>query len=218
MGRMKANCPDITVWRNYCDGSTAHDERLSAESHLASCHRCRHQLIALFDEAREAHVEPAHDALKGRALRLAPQKVKRPFFASFRPFAPVALAAAVVLAVGISFLLYRDRTGTPSPTDLRQSSGATAEIPLSNPPNAAQLETGTIEFRWGDSTSEARYQLTLTDEKGDIVFQEPNARSPLRLDSGALKLSSQRKYYWSVTAKLPDGTLRESPIASFTIK
>lgn len=214
---METTCPDITVWRKYCDGSMTADERLIAEAHMASCARCRHQLIALFDTAREADVEPAPDFLKRRALKLAPQKERRSFFASFRPFAPVALAAVIVLAVGVSFFLYRDRTRT-STTDLRQSDPATAEISLNNPPHGSTLESGTVEFRWEDSTLNARYEFTLTDEKGDIVFQERNARSPFRLDPGAVKLSPQQRYYWSVSARLPDGTRRDSPVASFTIK
>lgn len=212
-------CPDNTIWRTYRDGSMTADTRSFAESHLASCLRCRQQLIALFDAAaEEAHVESVPDFLKSRALGLAPEKEKRSFLASFRPFAPVALAAVIVLAVGISFFRYRDRTATPTTTDLRQSKPTTGQLALTNPPNGAQLQHGTIEFRWDDSIPGARYELTLTDEKGDIVFQERNANSPLRLDSAALKLSPQQRYYWSVTARLPDGTRRESPITSFTMK
>lgn len=215
---MEATCPDITAWRTYCDGLITPDERQVAETHLAGCHRCRRRVISLFDNAREAYVEPAPDFLKRRALGLAPQKEKGSVFASFRPFAPVALAAALVLAVSVSFLIYRDRTGTTPTSDLRQSNAGAGQFKLINPPNGSQLASGPIEFRWEDSTSDARYEFTLTDEKGDIVFQERNAKRPLRLDSAALTLSSQHKYYWSVTAQLPDGTRRESLVASFTIK
>jgi hypothetical protein len=215
---MEATCPDISVLRKYCDGSIAPDERRNAETHMASCARCRHQLISLFDTAREAYVESAPDFLKRRALGLAPQKERRSFFASFRPFAPVALAAIIVLAVGISFFLNRERTTTPGTTDLRQSQPATAEILLSNPPNGSNLESATVDFRWEDSTPNARHEFTLTDEKGDIVLQERNARSPFRVDTGAIKLSPQQRYYWSVSARFPDGTRRDSPVASFTVK
>lgn len=214
---METTCPDITVWRKYCDGSMTPDERLIAEAHMASCGLCRRQVISLFDIAREASVESAPDSLKRRTLGLAPQKETRSFFASFRPFAPVALAAVIVLAVSVSFFLYRDRTRT-STTDLRQSDPTTAGISLSNPPHGSKLESATVEFRWEDSTPNARHEFTLTDEKGDIVFQERNARSPLRLDTGAIKLSPQQRYYWSVSARFPDGTRRDSPVASFTIK
>lgn len=214
---MEATCPEITIWKAYCADSMSADERLIAESHLVSCGRCRQQLISLFDAAREADVEPAPDFLKRRALRLAPEREKRSLFVLFRPFAPVALAAVIVVAVGVSFFMYRGRTRT-STTDLRRSDPTTAGISLSNPPHGSTLESGAIEFRWEDSTLNARYEFTLTDEKGDIVVQERDAKSPLRPDTGALRLSPQRKYYWSVTAQLPDGTRRESPIASFTIK
>ena len=131
---------------------------------------------------------------------------------------PVAFAAAIILAVGVSFLIYRDKTGITPTGDLRQSNDASSQIALTNPPDNASLESGKVEFRWSDPTAAARYEFTLTDEKGDIVFQEQNATSPLLLDTATLKLLPQRRYYWSVTAKLPDGTRRESSVVSFTMK
>ena len=215
---MEATCPDTTVWQKYCDGSIAADERLTAESHLVSCGRCRQQLISLFDIAREAQVEAVPSSLKNRVLRVSLKKERRSFFASFRPFAPVALAAVVVLAVAIPIFLYRDRSTTRTTTDLRQSDPAAAAISLANPANGANVDAGAIEFRWQDSSANALYEFTLMDEKGDIAFQERNAKSPVRLDTESLKLSPQRRYYWSVTARLPDGTRRESSVAFFTIK
>lgn len=215
---METTCPDITVWRTYCDGLISANDRAVAESHLATCLKCRAQLISLFDTSAEQIVEPAPDYLKRQVVDFTVQETKKAFFASFRPLVPVALAAAIVLAVGISFLIYQDRTGTTPTSDLRQSNAGAGQFKLINPPNGSQLESGPIQFRWEDSTSDARYEFTLTDEKGDLVFQERNAKRPLRLDSAALKLSPQHTYYWSVTVQLPDGTRRESPVASFTIK
>lgn len=215
---MEVNCPGTNFWRRYSEGSIAPEERPGAESHLASCHRCRQRLISFFDETRETQVEAAPDFLKNRTLGLAPKKEAWSFFASFRPFAPVALAATIVLAVGVSFLMFRNRAVTTPTSDLRQSHGTAHQVQLTGPQNGAQLAPGAIDFRWQDSTPEARYEFSLTDEKGDIVFQQGNAKSPLRLDAPALKLSPQHRYYWSVTARLPDGSRRESPVASFTIR
>jgi hypothetical protein len=215
---MKSPCPEITAWQTYRDGSITPNQRAQAEAHLASCHHCRQRLISLFDAAREGQVEPAPDSLKYRALALAPQQEKRSFFTSLRPLAPIAVAAAMVLAVGVSFIGLRERTGPAPTSDLRQSGPGAGEIKLANPPNGSQVDSVKTEFRWEDSTAGARYELTITDEKGDIVFQERNAKSPLTLDPGAMELSRRQKYYWSVTARFADGTRRESPIASFTIK
>jgi hypothetical protein len=215
---MEATCPDITFWRTYCDGSSTPDERHKAENHLARCQRCRQRLISFYDSARETRFEPAPDFLRTRALKMAPEKEKWSFFASFRLFAPVAVAVALLLVVGVSFMILRDRNATTPTSDLRQSNGTSNQVNITNPPNGSQLESGAVDFRWEVLMSDARYEFTLTDEKGDIIFHQRNAKAPLRVDTAALKLSPQQKYYWSVTATLPDGTRRESPISSFTIK
>lgn len=209
-------CPDKAVWQRYLDGSMTGAEREGHESHLARCRVCRERLISQFDRTNESVSEIAPRGLRHRAVRLA--KKTKPFFSSFRPFVPVTVAAAILVVAGVSFLMYRNQTVTAPGTDLRQSRGSTGQIPLTFPANGATMDSGQIEFRWDDSAPGAHYEFVLTDEKGDIVFQNRDATNPLYLDTGALNRSVQRKYYWSVTARLPDGTRRESGIASFTMK
>jgi hypothetical protein len=216
---MESTCPDITVWQKFLDGSIAQEDRAASESHLVRCRLCREQLIALSDTAREETLsEPAPDSLKNRAISLAPPKSRPSFIGSWRPYVPLALAAAIVLAVGLSVVVYRNKTKPPPAFELRQSDRATIALSLSSPTDGAVMEPGQLEFRWGDCGPGARYEFTITDEKGDIVFQEKPANNFLTLDSRALKLSSQRKYYWTVSARLPDGTKRESAVAGFTLK
>ncbi len=217
---MQPTCPDAAVWQTYLNGPITTADRASAESHLAGCPLCRERLIGLFDAASEQEItETAPPALKRQALELtsAPQ-TRTGFIDVFRPFVPVALAATILLAIGISFVVYRNRTGTETVGNFRQSQRLTTDISLTSPPNGATVNSGKLEFSWHDAGAGARYQFVLTDEKGDIVFQEKAAINPLSLDTAALRLSSQRKYYWSVTARLPDGTRRESGIADFTLK
>lgn len=217
---MESTCPDITVWQQFLDASIAQEDRAASESHLVRCRLCREQLIALADTAREeTFSEPAPDSLRNRALSLAPVKSVSPsFIASWRPYVPLALAAAIVLAVGLSVVVYRNKTKPPPAFELRQSDRATIALSLSSPTDGAVMEPGQLEFRWGDCGPGARYEFTITDEKGDIVFQDKPANNFLALDSKAIKLSSQRKYYWTVSARLPDGTKRESAVAGFTLK
>ncbi len=195
-------------------------DRETAESHLVSCRLCRTRLIALFDEAGERSLaETVPVALKNRAVQSAP--VDRPaksVFDSFRPYVPVALAATIVLAVGLSVLVYRNQTTTQRTTEFRQTDRSTGEISLTNPPNGAALTSGQLEFRWGAVGADARYEFTVTDEKGDLMLQEKPPSNFLTLDTVAARLSPGQRYYWSVTARLPDGTRRESPIAGFTVK
>lgn len=198
----------------------AQEDRAASESHLVRCRLCREQVIALADASREeALSEPAPDSLRNRAISLAPAKSGSPsFISSWRPYIPLALAAAIVLAVGLSVVVYRNKTQPPPAFELRQSDRAAIALSLSSPTDGAVMEPGQLEFRWGDCGPGARYEFTITDEKGDIVFQDKPANNLLALDSRALKLSAQRKYYWTVSARLPDGTKRESAVAGFTLK
>lgn len=213
-------CPDTKVWQTFLDGSIAQEQRAAAESHLVRCRLCRERLIALSDAGREnALLEEAPTSLRRRAEELVIRTPASPsLFGSLRPYVPLALAAAIVLAVGLSLVVYRRQTERQPTSELRQSDLATVAFSLSSPGDGAVMEPGQLEFRWGSAGPGARYEFTITDEKGDIVFYEKPVNTLLTLDSKALKLSSQKKYYWTVSARLPDGTKRESRVAGFTVK
>jgi hypothetical protein len=215
---MDETCRDITFWRAYCDGSMSDVERALAESHLVHCRRCRTQLVSVFDAVSQPVSESVPDHLRSKALGFVPPKARSAFAGPFRRFVPLALAAAIILAFGASLFVLRDRNGNVPTTDIRQSNTTAYQVQLDSPANGAELEPGSLEFRWSDSSAAARYEFTLTDEKGDILFQQRHTITSLPLDTNTLKLSPQRKYYWSVTAILPDGTRRESTVASFTIR
>ena len=218
-----SECPDIMVWLTFLEGVMPGPDRSAAESHLTRCRRCRERLIALYDEANEARVlESAPGSLKSRAIpssRQLPSAVR--LMNVPRPYVPLALAATVVIGVGLSIFVYQKQKSISEKSAvsrLRQSQNATRELALVNPVNGAELSSGKLEFRWSEAGAGARYEFTLTDEKGDIIHQEKLTTNSLVLDSSALRLSAQKKYYWSVIARLADGTSRESGIARFTLR
>lgn len=213
-------CPEAKTWQIFLDGSIAQEQRAEAESHLVRCRLCREHLIALSDARREnAFLEEAPISLRKRAGQLASRTPGPPsLFGSFRPYIPLALAAGIVLAVGLSAVVYRQRTMRQPTSELRQSDLATVALSLSSPTDGAVMEPGQLEFRWGSAGPGARYEFTITDEKGDILLHEKPPNNLLSLDSRGLKLSPQRKYYWTVSARLPDGTKRESRVAGFSLK
>lgn len=216
---MQTHCPDQTVWQTFRDGSISEADRVLAESHLVRCAACRQRLIALFDGANEsAPGESVPSCLLRPVLGPAGRPAGSFRFIHRARYAPVALAATILLVVGISWLVFRQKTPVQPPSELRQSNRITSAIPLTSPLNGAELTSGKLLFSWRDAGPGARYEFTLTDEKGDIVFQEKPAANSLTLDASALRLSSQRKYYWSITAKMADGTKRESAVAGFTLK
>lgn len=192
-------------------------DRSVAESHLASCRHCRERLIALYDNEEEARFEETAPSSLTRRVTKAPVH----WINSLRPYVPLALAASVVIAVGFSIFVYRNpqsTSETPPLGGMRRSNGPANDLALASPPNGAQLNPGPVEFRWTDAGNSARYEFTVTDEKGDIIVQEKLTASSLVIDIAKLRLSSQRNYYWSVSARLPDGTSRASGIAGFTLR
>ena len=218
-----SECPDIRAWRTFLEGVMPGPDRSAAESHLARCRLCRERLIALYDEANEATVQQSAPAtLKSSAIPSSRQRPSAIHLMNLvRPYVPLALAATIVLGVGLSIFVYQkqksisEQSGT---TGLRQSQNATRELALVNPANGAELSSGKLEFRWSEAGAGARYEFTLTNEKGDIIHQEKLTTNTLLLDSSALRLSAQNKYYWSVIARQADGTSRESGIARFTLR
>ncbi len=217
---MQTHCPDQTVWQTFHDGSMSEADRVLVESHLVRCAACRQRLITVFDAANEAELDEATPmSLRRRAVETAAaHSGSKSFIYLVRPYAPLALAATILLVVGISWLAFRQKTPVQPPSELRQSNRIAGAIPLTSPLNGSELAAGKIGFSWGDAGPGARYEFILTDEKGDIVFQEKPTTNALTFDTAALRLSTQRKYYWSVTAKMADGTRRESAVAGFALK
>ena len=215
-------CPDMRDWQLFLEGAMPAAERPVAESHLVRCPLCRARLIELYDEVQETGViEPAPSSLKQRVAQSPARRSTSPRIHTLRLYVPLTLAATIVLAVGLSIYVFRIRQpvpGVPRVTDVRQSQGATSPLRLTNPPNGAEVSAGNIEFRWADAGPGARYEVTLTDEKGDILYQENPAANSVVLNTSTLKLSSRNIYYWSVSAKLPDGTIRNSSIDRFTLR
>ena len=218
-----SECPDITVWRTFLAGVVPAADRTACEAHLARCRTCRERLIALNDEANEARIQESGPvSLKSRVTQSTPIRSSSVYFINaWRPYVPLALAATVVLAVGLSIFVYRTKDRNPQNPDgsgIRQSNNATRELALVNPPNGAELNSSKLQFRWSDAGGDARYDFTLTDETGDIIHQEKLTTTSLVLDPATLQLSAQKKYYWSVMARLSDGTSRESVVARFTLR
>lgn len=215
---MQSNrCPDSVTWQSFLGRMMPPADRSAAESHLARCRHCRERLIALYDNEEEARFEETAPSSLTRCVTQTPVH----WINSLRPYAPLALAATLVIAVGSSIFVYRNTQSTsetPPVGGMRRSNGPTSDLALASPPNGAQLNAGPVEFRWTDAGNSGRYEFTLTDERGDIIVQEKLTASSLVIDIAKLRLSSQRNYYWSVSARLPDGTSRASGIAGFTLR
>jgi hypothetical protein len=209
-----SECPDSELWQRFLNGTVP--DRSLFESHLVRCPACRQVVIEIHDQAEErvSVLSENVPAATREFVKSFPLTAKSRGPAR-RLYIPLAAAAAIVLAITLTVFVTKR---PPQVTDLRQSSGVSAEIILNSPPNSAQLTQGSIEFRWSEPAPGAKYEFTLTDEKGDILSQHKLQTSSVTIDTRALKLSPSRRYYWSIKALLPTGVTKESSIAGFTLR
>jgi putative zinc finger protein len=167
---------DASLVAAYVDGRAGSADVARIEAHLADCADCRREVI----EVR----------------RLLPGGTRR-----WRWSAAAALAAAAVL------LLVVGRPGGPhAPTGSSTRSGHTESLApaILAPVDGATMPGSTARFVWHSVSGAAAYRLTLTDERGDVVWTTEST------DTGAappptIRLSSGRTYYWSVDVLLRDG-------------
>jgi hypothetical protein len=212
-----SECPDSEVWQGFLAGTVA--DRTSFETHLVECRTCRELVIELHDQAEEwisPYSESVPDSTKD-IVKSFPLDAKSGG-SRLRFYVPLGAAAAIILAVTLTVFVRPDTSRPPQVTDLRQAGGVSSEIVLDSPANRAELVQGSIEFRWSVTTPGAKYEFTLTDEKGDILSQQKLQTNTLTIDTIALKLSPGRRYYWSTKALMPTGATQESGIASFTLR
>ena len=172
----------------YVDGRAGTVDAEKVEKHLAECIDCRREVI----EVRRL--------VSGRSRRWGWSAV-------------AALAAAAVL------LLVVGRLGGPrAPTGSPIRSGH-AEIlapAMLEPVDGATLPAGAARFLWHSVSGSAAYRLTLTDERGDVVWTTESTDTTLA-PPPTLRLSGGQTYFWSVDVLLRDGRSATTGFHGFRI-
>lgn len=145
----RADCPSVDAIQAALAGKRggSEAERLATLDRAMRCPACRRE-IALLDalaagEAREA------------ALNLSRSSWKR--------LVPMALAASIILVVGIVGV---HKWGT-MPDDVLRDGGA---MPLVAPVNGASVAAGNVTFTWRRVPSALRYTLELDASDGTVLF------------------------------------------------
>jgi anti-sigma factor RsiW len=163
----------------YLDGCLEAAERTEVDQHLAACDACRtrlgemRSLMGVLDEWKAAEASPAFDA--ALRARLDEEKTKRVGWFVFRPAYAAALAAAILLALALTFW----STGVPE-TDapgLAQTPQATQEV-------AQGLEEVDLpELFTGEETEDLAALEVLENyellEQFDILFEPLNGEEKL---------------------------------------
>ncbi|HKA86853.1 MAG TPA: fibronectin type III domain-containing protein [Haliangiales bacterium] len=168
--------------------------RLEVLDHVMGCNACRAEFDLL------------------RSIEQAGAEAERPAIVPRHRWgwlSPVALAAALVLAVGVGVKL-----GTRGAPDVERGTGDA--VTLLAP--AAETDAGApVTFAWRPVSGALRYEIEVLDEQGKVVFARTTEQTSATLsDAGLLVPGSS--YRWWVRAASGAGEPRSSPLRSLRIR
>jgi hypothetical protein len=131
-------------------------------------------------------------------------------------WAAVAIPAAAA-AVALWFLVPA-RPGAP-PTSTLRGSGAEGvrQFAAVTPAGGASVAGDSVVFLWRSEGPGAHYVLTVTDEKGDVVWTAPTADTTL-VPPREVGLVPGQRYYWYVDALLEDARSSTTGVQEFGIR
>lgn len=180
----------VAAW---LDNRLSDGERAAAEVHMASCARCRQEIVEL------------------QAL-LAASPVTR---SHRRILYPLAAAAALMLAIGIPAARTAWFGSAPAPVD-RTPPGGSARLLTIAPAADAALD-GVPTFSWHAADAGSRFKLTLVDDQGATLWSVDTGDTVVTLPPD-IALVSGRTYFWYVDALGADGRSMTSGAQRFTFR
>ncbi len=171
----------------YVDGRAGRADAATVEAHLAECADCRREVI---DVRR---------LLSGRTRRWG-------------------WSAAVLAAAAVLLLVVGGPDGPHPPVGSSTRSGRTASLApaILAPVDGATLPGSAARFVWRSVSGSAAYRLTLTDDRGDMVWTTEGTDTSVA-PPPTVRLSGGRTYYWSVDVLLRDGRSATTGFHGFRI-
>jgi anti-sigma factor RsiW len=163
----------------YLDGGLEAPERSRVDEHLAACDACRARLdemrsvMGVLDEWKAVEASPAFDA--ALRARLEQEKTQPVGWLVFRPAYAVALAAAVLLALALTF--WPSATPGPAPDMVQTPPQATEEVAQVTPP-VQTTGTDAAEETEDLAALEVMENYELLDQF-DILFDPLNGEEKL---------------------------------------
>ncbi len=190
------DCPDTeTLWRS----AAGELDPIAEEEivlHLSRCPQCTSTWRLAREMIREEQSRAGSQVMAGSFGRKG---------AASRRWA-LAAAAAVVLGVGLGAGLFFDR-GPSSPPIYREQGDEHAIAPL---PETKVVPRTACRFRWTPFPEGTRYDLTVTDERLDVLLSVKDLEEPEYLLPPNALPETISAVYWRVTAHLPDGAVISS--------
>jgi hypothetical protein len=177
------DCPSPEALLAASRGEGAERRRLEVLDHALRCAACRPELALLHSVSAPAT----------GGLRLVTARGS-----SWRRFAPLAAAAAVLLAVGLVTF-----DGSRQDEDVTRSGAG--RIALLAPPSEEVATAGQVTFVWHRVPGAIHYTLEVNANDGTLLF---TARSTDTVYTAANLAGGEQR--WSVRARMDDGTERRS--------
>jgi hypothetical protein len=175
------DCPSPEALLAAARGEGPEAERIRVLNHALSCAGCRPELALL-----SAVAEPAR-----RSVSLT-DRLRRSAI-------PIALAASVVLAVGIVSFVRRNETETVR--------GGTSDVVLASPTNGHRVGNEVVTFVWRPVVGALRYTLEVSAADGSIIH---TAQTTDTVSVGPAPRLAPGEQRWWVRAQMDDGSERRS--------
>lgn len=212
------SCPAPGTISEYLAGDLAGAERERAERHLSHCAACRRTLTAAWDAAQPAPDLPTVPAALRARLEMLPAKGGRSPHQRARWRAPLALAAAVLIAIGLAgFYLGRGKAPNDVAAEVLRAGETLTLAPALVAPADGAAVTGRLVFRWRPVAGAGRYTVSVLDARGDIVGRFDGEQTSADASTLQPRLPRAQTFYWFVTAQLEDGGTSTSEVQTFTL-
>lgn len=194
---MRASTPHLSSAQvaDLLDERLEPDDRDAVITHLAACADCRHEVAEL------------HGAL----AVVGDRRPRRRWIAGL-----AIVAAAAVAFVAIPPRMISHRAARDDASETRNAEGAplasVARIGVVAPGEGDQLSTA--GFVWKSVGGGSSYLLTVQDTAGSVVWTT-TVTDTTAVPPPSAKLAPGARYFWSVDARLGDGSSSTSGAHSF---
>jgi len=169
------------------------------ETHLLTCDTCR-------EEVWLGSVVLAELGAPGALNRVRSLPRRKSWL-----FLGAAAAAALVFVIARP--TSQDRSDRPV---VRGHEEGIPAISAVSPGAGAGVSRASLAFVWRSAGAGAQYRLTVTSERGDVVWTGASADTVQHVPPNA-RLRGGESYFWYVDALLPDGAGATSRVQRFTL-
>lgn len=181
----------------FLDGRLTGSERERAVRHFAGCGECRQELTEL------------------REVLAAPRG------AISRRWIVVGGAVAAIMAFVLVPRVVRDDSSGESARiraeDGRRLPDGTPGIGVVTPDDKARVSPTGLTLAWRPAAGVAMYVVTILDSTGAQVWSHSSADTSVMIPISA-RLRPGSRYFWSVDARLADGTTAKTGARTFTVR